>query len=559
MKICCLYPQEHFGDFQSNLDEVKALLAKSKKWPEQADLAIFPPLYLTGVGLNFEYFRPELCHFVLKVAIPELAKLSKKTIPFIITYYELDRTLAVLHFQDGKYEKFLCPDLPIRDAKTLKEHGLIPLIFSLLPSYLDGKGQLATLAELFNDDHYLIFSPAKGNSSSDGAFLGELQSKTKNYRGVFKEVIDFPDIQPEEFLHKFFFSALRHELTLPIREPSRPEYPLFPVLDDDLLRALEIPTEGLRQRLAHLNGTKLILGLSGGMDSAIAAVFARRALLENGQPLSDLLLYYLPGFGSTEQSYQQALALAEGLSLELHNIDIRPACEQHFKDIAQDPELHDITYENSQARERTQILMDLANKEGGIVLGTGTLSEAALGWCTYNGDQMSMYHVNGGIPKTLVPELLRLEATISAAELPEYAKALQKLAKAQASPELLPATGQAADSKLGLETSQVTENVLGPYKIYDYFLWHFRANWLSAGQILKQIVDQELFADIPAKERYEYMKRFLWRFYTQSFKRRSMPDFPVLYAEDLAATRAERLPSDFSPKYFLDLLEEELN
>ncbi|MDO5734299.1 MAG: NAD(+) synthase [Eubacteriales bacterium] len=600
MQINFLYPRQNFGDPELNLELMLSLIDENS----DADLILFPPLYLTGVGMGPEALRPEVFTFIEK-SLESLREHSLDSAPFALTVPVAPRSkkpgrqssftthsnpeleLRLIIFKNGEYFS----DQRLKRSLPADEDSLF--IFSLLPSYLDSQELLTELATERGAN--FVLCPAAGDSSSDGAYLGDFYAylstaedstavwySASNSETAEAHCFELPGLDYSDLS----FSLIASTADLPARlNLNNPEYPLFPLSEEAWERGLAIPAEGLRRRLELLGKSKVMLGLSGGMDSTLALVLARRALISNQQELEDLKLYYMPGFGSSQRSYNNAQALARGLGLELNEIDIRPACLQHFKDIGQDPNLHDITYENTQARERTQILMDLANRLGGIVLGTGTLSEAALGWCTYNGDQTSMYHVNGGIPKTLVPELLKVEAELLETELADFAAALRLVASTPASPELLPESGgesidgsgglggsesvggglgggealssgekNGLGSELAAESSQITEEVLGPYRLFDYYLWQFRGCQKSPAEFFTELLEADYFPELSPAAKLKFCERFLWRFYSQQFKRRSMPDNPILYPQDLLATGSERLVSDFSAKLFLNNL-----
>jgi NAD+ synthase (glutamine-hydrolysing) len=242
----------------------------------------------------------------------------------------------------------------------------------------------------------------------------------------------------------------------------------------------------------------------------------------------------MPGFGTTDRTYQNALTLMEQLGVSMREISIRAACEQHFRDIELDPSDRSATYENSQARERTQILMDLANKEGGLVIGTGDLSEAALGWATYNGDHMSMYNVNCSIPKTLVRLLVEWSASHDQSEL--VRSTLRDIVSTPVSPELLPANERG-------EIAQCTEELVGPYELHDFFIYHFIRNGFSPRKIA-------FLAQTAFGERYDvatikhWLCTFLRRFFAQQYKRSAVPDGPKVGSVSLSPRGDWRMPSD---------------
>lgn len=223
-----------------------------------------------------------------------------------------------------------------------------------------------------------------------------------------------------------------------------------------------IQTAGLAKRMEHTGIEKLVLGISGGLDSTLALLVAVKTMDMMNLP-KNIITVTMPGFGTTEKTYQHATGLMNYFGTDIRDIDIKDACMQHFHDIGHDPDIFDVTYENVQARERTQILMNIANKEGGLVVGTGDLSELALGWCTYNGDHMSMYSVNCSIPKTLVKRLVNWFAENNSS--PQIAETLKNIVNTPISPELLPSN---ADG----EIEQKTEEIVGPYELHDFFLYY---------------------------------------------------------------------------------------
>ncbi|MGH8046375.1 MAG: NAD(+) synthase, partial [Chthoniobacterales bacterium] len=295
-----------------------------------------------------------------------------------------------------------------------------------------------------------------------------------------------------------------------------------------------IQATGLARRLLHTGSKKLVLGLSGGLDSTLAALVCIRALEKLGRPASDLLAVVMPGPGSTERTQKNAAALAAALGAECRTIPIHAAVAQHLTDIGQPADLHDATYENAQARERTQILMDLANRERGIVVGTGDLSEAALGWCTFNGDHMSMYHVNAGVPKTLVKHLVQWCAD---EVFDEPARTLLlDIVATPISPELLP-LGE------GAALVQKTEETVGPYELHDFFLFQMIRNGFGPAKIvaLAGIAFDGRFA---SDEIRRWLKVFYTRFFANQFKRSSMPDGPKVGTVALSPRGDWRMPSD---------------
>lgn len=294
-----------------------------------------------------------------------------------------------------------------------------------------------------------------------------------------------------------------------------------------------IQTTALTKRMRHIGSASLVLGVSGGLDSTLALLVAARAFDRMRRGRRHILAVTMPGFGTTERTKSNAVELARELGVELREIDIRDAVRQHFRDIGHDEKRHDITFENAQARERTQILMDLANMEGGIVLGTGDLSELALGWSTYNADHMSMYNVNCGVPKTLV----RTVVEWCADEVFEgrVSEILHDICDTPVSPELLPADAHG--------NPQSTEGTIGPYELHDFFLYHFHRHHVRPRKLcalaLKAFGDQYSYNDI-----LDTMEVFHRRFFSQQFKRSALPDGPKVGTIALSPRGDWRMPSD---------------
>ncbi len=278
---------------------------------------------------------------------------------------------------------------------------------------------------------------------------------------------------------------------------------------------LQIQSAGLARRMEHTRSQGLVLGISGGLDSTLALVSAVRTLKLLGRPASELTTVTMPGFGTTDRTYRNAVSLCRALGTDLREINIREACLIHFSGIGHDPQERNVVYENAQARERTQILLDLANKLNKLAVGTGDLSEGALGWCTFNGDHISMYGLNGSVPKTMIPALLRH----AGASLPEEARTiLEDVIATPVSPELLPADATGA-------IQQKTELLIGPYEVHDFFLYHFRKYGASPEKLLFLAV--HAFQGIHSLDALKgYLKIFLRRFVTQQFKRNCCPDGP---------------------------------
>jgi len=321
-------------------------------------------------------------------------------------------------------------------------------------------------------------------------------------------------------------------------------HPFVP--DDDLdyrcREILSMQVHALLRRLSHINCHTAVLGISGGLDSTLALIVTIMAFDRLGWSHDRITAVTMPGFGTTSRTKNNAWDLMEVLGVTCREISIVPACKQHFMDIGHDPAKQDATYENSQARERTQILMDIANQTGGIVVGTGDLSELALGWATYNGDHMSMYAVNAGIPKTLVRSLVkwaaenRFDCKDKAGSGRGVKEILLDIVETPISPELLPANEKG-------EIQQVTEDLVGPYELHDFFIYNFMRNGYSPDKIY--FLARKAFAGSYEDETImKWLKTFVRRFFSQQFKRSCMPDGPKVGSVGLSPRGDWDMPSD---------------
>ncbi|SHK90030.1 NAD+ synthase (glutamine-hydrolysing) [Fibrobacter sp. UWT2] len=314
--------------------------------------------------------------------------------------------------------------------------------------------------------------------------------------------------------------------------------------DKSCTEIFNIQCAGLAKRLEASHSKRAVIGLSGGLDSTLALLVVAETFKLLKRPASEILVLTMPGFGTTKRTKNNAVTMAELLGVELRTVDIQKACLQHFADIGHDPKTLDVTYENVQARERTQILMDIANSVGGIVIGTGDLSEIALGWSTYNADHMSMYAVNCDIPKTLVRHVVGWYAdhaesfTADKKTAKELADVLRDILDTPVSPELLPAdvNGQIA---------QKTESILGAYEIHDFYLYHF-AKYGAAPQKLLFLAKYAFAGKFSDEELEKALAVFVRRFFTQQFKRSCIPDGPKVGTISLSPRADWRMPSDSS-------------
>ncbi|MBV1756875.1 MAG: NAD(+) synthase, partial [Dethiosulfatibacter sp.] len=329
-------------------------------------------------------------------------------------------------------------------------------------------------------------------------------------------------------------------------ERSYQKQPFVPQEDNEVLRRCEeifnIQTIGLSKRIQHIGSKSMLIGVSGGLDSTLALLVCVKTCEKLGLDKKMIKAVTMPGFGTTDRTYQNAVELIESLGVDFSEISIEEACRLHFRNIGHDESIRDITYENTQARERTQILMDLANMHEGIVVGTGDLSELAMGWSTYNGDHMSMYGVNSGIPKTLIRYVVKWVSENQFSG--DTRKVLLDILDTPVSPELLPPDSEG-------KITQKTEDLIGPYELHDFFLYHTVRNGMQPSKL--HSIAQMTFRDKYTKEYiYTILRRFYWRFITQQFKRSCLPDGPKVGTVCLSPRGDWRMPSDVSVELWMD-------
>ena len=411
---------------------------------------------------------------------------------------------------------------------------------------------------------YVYADAGIGESSTDMVFAGQdlicengtLLSESEPYStGFVYADIDIERLCQERRRMNTWTAPDEEDLlfevsfTLPgasLRTPERvfPCLPFVPSdtgdLDHRCRDILAMQAAGLRTRLAHTRCTCAVVGLSGGLDSTLALLVTVRAFDSLNLPRTGIQAVTMPCFGTTSRTRSNAEKLAAELGVSFSQVTIGKAVEQHFSDIGHDPDVHDVTYENSQARERTQVLMDIANQKNGLVIGTGDLSELALGWATYNGDHMSMYGVNASIPKTLVRYLVRYCALTGTPALREV---LEDILDTPVSHELLPPVdGQIA---------QKTEDLVGPYELHDFFLYYMLRFHFAPGKIYRMA--QRSFAGTYDDETIKkWLRTFYRRFFIQQFKRSCLPDGPKVGSVTLSPRGDWRMPSDACSKLWLD-------
>ena len=415
---------------------------------------------------------------------------------------------------------------------------------------------------------YLYASAAHGESTQDMVFAGHdliaengtLLSEAKPFEGGIAETeLDCQRMESERARNTSFEPSRDGYLTVSFDlEPVETELTRWvdptPFIPHNVQKRaerceliLKMQADGLAKRLEHAHAKTAVIGISGGLDSCLALLVAVRAMKQLNRPTTDVLAVTMPCFGTTKRTRSNAEILCDELGVSFSEIDIANTVHSHFADIGQDESVLDVTFENGQARVRTLELMDTANRTGGLVVGTGDLSELALGWATYNGDHMSMYGVNAGVPKTLVRHLVRYEADIATTET--LKTVLLDILDTPVSPELLPA-------KDG-EIAQKTEDLVGPYELHDFYLYHVLRFGFGPAKIFR--LAKAAFAgrpEYPDEVLYKWLRNFYWRFFAQQFKRSCLPDGPKIGSVTLSPRGDWRMPSDACAALWLAELEQ---
>ena len=408
---------------------------------------------------------------------------------------------------------------------------------------------------------YIYCSAGIGESSTDLVFTGNgiiaengtiITAKERFIRRPELTVadIDVEYLENERRRHTSFINLDGRYEVIPVpaviaQSPVTREIPSAPFIPHDLdagcREVFSIQTAGLAQRLSHTGCRSAVIGISGGLDSTLALLAVAATFDMLGLDRKGITAVTMPGFGTTDRTHDNAVTLMEALGVTIREISIRKACEQHFADIGLDSSDLSTAYENAQARERTQILMDIANMTGGMVIGTGDLSEAALGWATYNGDHMSMYNVNCSIPKSLVRVLVEWVAENDGDV--RVRATLHDIVATPVSPELLPAENG--------EIAQKTEDLVGPYELHDFFIYHFMRNGFTPKKIcfLASLAFGGRYSDDTIKH---WLKVFLRRFFSQQYKRSAVPDGPKVGSVSLSPRGDWRMPSDAAARAWLD-------
>ncbi len=411
---------------------------------------------------------------------------------------------------------------------------------------------------------YILANCGVGESTTDGVYAGfsfvaengeciakgepftndELTVSEIDVKRIASARAKNPLILPDDKLRKIEFCMDFEETSLTRYVERSPFMPAGTDRSERCEEILKIQANALARRLKHTFAKCAVIGISGGLDSTLALLVAVRAMRLLDRPMKDIVAVTMPCFGTTVRTRSNSEILCETLGVSFKEVNITAAVKQHFCDIGQSEDSFDVTYENSQARERTQVLMDIANKENGIVIGTGDLSELALGWATYNGDHMSMYGVNAGIPKTLIRHIVGYEADNSSCELKNV---LYDILDTPVSPELLPADSEG-------EIAQKTEDLVGPYELHDFFLYHTVRYGETPSKIYR--LAKIAFPEYSKETLIHWLSTFTRRFFNQQFKRSCLPDGPKVGSVGLSPRGDWQMPSDAVSRIWLKEIEE---
>ena len=516
-------------------------------------LAVVPKTHLPNYG---EFYEKRW--FVSASEEPSSIILGEDTVPFT----------TKLLLQSKSHEDVIvgieiCEDLwaPHAPSIDLARNGATVIVNLSASNDLVGKKEyrraLVNGASGRYSCAYLYANSGPGESTTDVVFLGHsmisengimLCETTPPFEGLLFTEIDVERLVSQRvknttftFLAKSDYQKIEFSTPLKDVELTREihPHPFVPSNNVELEQRCEdillIQTMGLVKRLEHTKIKKIVIGLSGGLDSTLALLVSHRAFKHLGLDYKGIVAITMPCFGTTRRTKQNAIDLSKALEVTLKEIDITASVMQHFSDIDHDSSTHDVTFENSQARERTQVLMDMANSEGALVIGTGDLSELALGWATYNGDHMSMYGVNTSIPKTLVRILVNHVALTSKHAL--LHKTLLDVLSTPVSPELLPS--------IDGEISQKTENIVGPYELHDFFIF-YAIRWDFSPAKVFHLAKKAFKETYDDKTILKWLRIFYVRFFSQQFKRSCLPDGPKVGSASFSPRGDLRMPSDAS-------------
>ncbi len=490
----------------------------------QINLSFTPQIFVTCDGVRFGV---EICEDVW-APTPPSNHLALAGADIIFNLSASDELI-------GKHD-YLCKLLAQQSARTITGYVYSSAGFGESTQDVVYGGN----ALIFENGHLLQSGPRFAKTPQMQVAQIDVERLRTERRGNTTYVNAQRRMIGEDVIFKNAHSILPKDFVLERPVDAHPFIPSPDMMEKSCEEILNIQVMGLAKRLVHTSCQKVVIGISGGLDSTLALLVCAMTFDKLGLDRSGIIGVTMPGFGTTDRTYTNAIKLMQSLRITIREISIAKSVTQHFEDIGHDISVHDTTYENSQARERTQILMDVSNQEGGLVIGTGDLSELALGWCTYNGDHMSMYAVNASIPKTLIACLVKFVAGTMDADT---SATLHDVVDTPISPELVP-----ADEDGNIQ--QKTEDLVGPYELHDFFLYYFMRHGFRPMKIflLAQKAFEGQYDDDVIKH---WLKTFFRRFFSQQFKRSCLPDGPKVGSISLSPRGDWRMPSDASSELWL--------
>ena len=583
IQISAICPRVSVADTNTNVKNIIKLFKLAVK--QGAKIIMTPELSITGATCGDLFLKPLLINNALK-ALNTILKETKKINAVLIVGLPLQvrtqlvNVTALLHkgkilglvpaencdkhyftpAENLKYSgasvfgqsiRFFPPVFKVFNTTFAVKTGLdlneyMPLIpkvdIFLNPSsnyeYLGKQEKLENLISIYSAVQnciYVYASSGFGESSAEAVYSANILIYNKGLLAA-----KAPRLTMQEQIVNYKIGTKTEIQTISKNVITDKKHPFSPSNKQELLEVLDLQALALARRLEQTKINKVILGISGGLDSTLALLAAVHTFKKLKLPLKNIFAYTLPGLGTTVKTKNNAELLCKALGVSFAEIDIKPAVLQHFKDIKHNKNIVDTAYENAQARERTQILFDISNKIGALVLGTGDMSEFALGWATYGGDHLSMYGINAGIPKTLIQEIVAEYAKTAPAKV---SKVLKDILATPISPELKPA-------KKG-KITQKTEDLVGPYILHDFFLYHFLAGNLGPKEIYKFALSA-FKNDFKKAEIKHWLEVFFRRFFSQQFKRSCCPEGPKILEVSLSPRTDLRLPSDVNPTLWLE-------
>ncbi len=567
MKVASISPKLYLGNPTKNCDEIVSILDELKS--EKFDIVVFPELCISGYTCGDLFYHPTLIS-ACENNLNRIIEFSKSCNSHIIVGSPIKKDDSLyncaVQIYKGEILQIVSKNNLSWEEKRyfstgyniLNENNEFDIIIgndfynntsiSNIIIHISASPALVTKYDCHNN--YVINYTKQRNCGYILASAGAWESSTDFVYSGACLIANCGEIINEGKRFSFETEIISSEFNIPTSNTANSpieftknhvnDFDTHPFIPSDTFELerrcneiIEIQRTGLARRMLHIHCKKLVLGISGGLDSTLAFLVSVKTMEKLGYPASDIVCITMPGFGTTDLTYMNACNLVKSLGATLIEINIKDACLQHFKDINHDADIHDVTYENTQARERTQILMDYANKIGALVVGTGDLSELALGWCTYNGDHMSMYGVNGSLPKTLMRHLVKFIADRS---FNTASKILYSVLDTPVSPELLP------PDKNG-EIGQKTENTLGSYDAHDYFLYHFLKYKKHPEEILQNAI--KTFDGIYSEDELrKWFITFVKRFFNNQFKRSCLPDGVAVGTISLSPRGSLIMPSD---------------